>query len=45
MKPQGAINNVTEIREKYQDPNPFPPRKPIMIRKDRNRITLEKVSE
>ena len=40
-KPQGRINTVTEIREHYQDPNPFPPRRPIIYRLA---DTLEKVS-
>ena len=30
MKPEGNVRNVTEIRENYQDPNDFPPRRPII---------------
>ena len=26
------INSVTEIRDRYQNPNPYPPRRPIIHR-------------
>ena len=31
-KPRGIINSVTEIRDRYQNPNPFPPRRPVIHR-------------
>ena len=31
-KPRGIINSVTEIRDRYQNPNPYPPRRPVIHR-------------
>ena len=40
VKPRGYINSLTEIRENYQDPNPYPPRRPFIYKLA---DTLEKV--
>ena len=31
-KPEGGLQTITEIREHFQDPNPFPPRRPIIFK-------------
>ena len=40
VKPQGMIPQVTEIRENFQNPNPYPPRRPTIYKLS---DTLEKV--
>ena len=40
VKPRGHIGSLTEIRENYQNPNPYPPSRPFIYRLA---DTLEKV--
>ena len=40
VKPRGYIGSLTEIRENYQNPNPYPPSRPFIYRLA---DTLEKV--
>ena len=42
VKPRGHIGSLTEIRENYQNPNPYPPSRPFIYRLA---DTLEKVHD
>lgn len=42
VKPRGHIGSLTEIRENYQNPNPYPPSRPFIYKLA---DTLEKVHD